>query len=216
MVYITSHLFGSEAICDCPTAPATIHSQAWNIMVDTQLTAGLGKRKRRADSDEEGSKPTGCSSQQRSSPASKGLLRLHGHAPASDTNNNRMYPVTVAASTSSTPERRPVKQMRRMHPKVALVKSTSHLMDIELDPAPISTANNHSDLRPCHACNTAPKRRRDLENYMECRRCDERTCYICARECVGCHKAICKKCIVEVGEEGDPWCLNCYSKRLNS
>jgi len=202
-------------------------------MVDTQSTPSLGKRKRRAESDEEGHKFkydsayssllnenantvvfSGHFTQQRSSPASKGLIKLHGYAPSTDTKSSRMYP--VSAATYITSERRPTKQMRRTNPKVALVMSTSHLMDIEPDPAPSSTMHSNSDLRPCHACKTAPKRKRDLENYMDCKRCDERACYICARICVGCEKATCKKCVVEVGEEGDSWCLDCYSRRIDS
>lgn len=164
----------------------------------------------------------GISTSQRSSPTSRGLLKLHSHTTAPDTNINRMYPVSVAASACHTSNRRPVKQMRRLNPKVSLSKMPSHLMDIEPDFAPNSPhpAKEHthvgSDLRPCHACKTAPKRKRELENFMDCKRCDGRTCYICARECLGCRKATCKKCIVEVGEEGDPWCLECYSQQINT
>ena len=159
---------------------------------------------------------SGHSTQQRSSPTSKGLLKLHGYATPLENGTGRMYAVSAAASTYITSERRPTKQIRRTNPKIALVKSTSHLMDIEPSPTTSTNTTHNSDLRPCHACKTAPKRKRDLENYMECRRCDERACYICARICVACDKAICKKCIVEVGEEGDSWCLDCYSRRINS
>lgn len=96
-------------------------------------------------------------------------------------------------------------------------------MDLDLDldapAAPVCESRAVpavSDLRSCHACNKAPKRKKDLENYLDCRRCEGRTCFICARQCVGCDKAICKKCIVEVGEEGDAWCLDCYSRNINS
>jgi hypothetical protein len=110
-----------------------------------------------------------------------------------------------------------------MGPKITLVKSTSHLMDTDSDtmstypPLDVQHPPAVSDLRSCHACQSAPKRKKDLENYMDCRRCDERTCYICARQCLGgCGKKICKKCIVEVGQEGDSWCLDCYSRQINS
>lgn len=211
-------------------------------MVDSSLSTGLGKRKRRSEDCDGASgvqygwstdSPTAAnanrmissshSALQRSSPASKGFLKLQGHDSASfDGNNERTYPLSVAASTYLTSDRRPVKQMRRLNPKVSLVKTPSHLMDIEPDLPPSSShtekreTRNDTDLRPCHACKTAPKRKRDLENYMECKRCDGRTCYICARECLGCRKAICKKCIVEVGQEGDPWCLECYSRHINT
>jgi hypothetical protein len=235
MVYITSTIFDSNVRHDRPASPPTMHTQNWGTMVDTHSTPSLGKRKRRADSDEDGLKfqyslpysslldkeanmanCSGHSTQHRSSPASKGVLKLHAYGYPAEQSTSRMYPVSAAASACITSESRPTKQMRRTNPKIALVKSASHLMDTESDPAPSSNTNSNSDLRPCHACMTAPKRRRDLENYMDCKRCVERACYICARECVGCEKAICKKCIVEVGEEGDSWCLDCYSKRINS
>jgi hypothetical protein len=154
--------------------------------------------------------------QQRTSPAR--------HTQAHSTSPNRDLPYSVCSPPSmySTSDRRPVKQMKRYSPKATLVKSTSHLMDIETDfPPSISGPETQprpvTDLRPCHACKSAPKRRKDLENYLDCRRCVGRTCYICARQCFGgCGKAVCKKCIVEVGEEGDPWCLDCYARNINS
>lgn len=151
--------------------------------------------------------------QQRSSPSNRSFGRLHAHNTLSyESNRNLTYPML------STPERRPVKQIKRLSPKASLVKSASHLMDIDLElPPSVAKVEAHShhvtDLRSCHACKSAPKRRKDLENYLDCRRCDGRTCYICARQCFGgCGKAVCKKCIVEVGEEGDPWCLDCYAR----
>ncbi|KAF1833051.1 hypothetical protein BDW02DRAFT_570461 [Decorospora gaudefroyi] len=131
------------------------------------------------------------------------------------------YTLVPSKPHEYTSERRPVKQLKRLAPKAALVKSTSHLMDVDFDVAPSCQRNDTqshtvSDLRPCHACNKAPKRRKDLENYLDCRRCKGRTCFICARQCTGCQKAICNKCIVEVGLEGDSWCLHCYSRNINS
>ncbi|KAF2253045.1 hypothetical protein BU26DRAFT_420555 [Trematosphaeria pertusa] len=221
-MFITADLFGCDPGHDRSNSATSIHTQTWNAMVDSSLSTGLGKRKRRSE-DCDGASGVHHSALQRSSPASKGFLKLQGHDSASfDGNNERTYPLSVAASTYLTSDRRPVKQMRRLNPKVSLVKTPSHLMDIEPDLPPSSShtekreTRNDTDLRPCHACKTAPKRKRDLENYMECKRCDGRTCYICARECLGCRKAICKKCIVEVGQEGDPWCLECYSRHINT
>jgi hypothetical protein len=161
--------------------------------------------------------------QQRSSPSSRGFARLHTHSASSiESNRNLTYPVFSASPLFPISERRPVKQVKRLSPKASLIKSTSHLMDVDLElPSSIPKADTHAhpvtDLRSCHACRSAPKRRKDLENYLDCRRCDGRTCYICARQCFGgCGKAVCKKCIVEVGEEGDPWCLDCYARNLNS
>ena len=236
-VVALASLFGSDAMFDRFNSPTAIHTQSRNTMPESQ--AGLGKRKRRMEDGDEGSRSRHerCSGHtiqmdvdiagisnfhSRSSPISKGLLRLHGHGPIFEASGSRMFPASAAASTYTTSDRRPVKQLRRLNPKIALVKAPSYLMDIEPDPTPSSSStgstesHTNSDLRPCHACKTAPKRKRDLENYMGCKRCDGRTCYICARECLGCHKAICKKCIVEVGEEGDPWCLECYSRHINS
>jgi hypothetical protein len=232
-MYITSELFGGSSTHNYrDSAPSTY----WATMTDSPHTAGLGKRKRLDG--EEASSTYGCqpndykgnvsdracrnhSHQQRLSSPSR---RLHVHnTSSSDSNRTLPYSVYSPSPLFSTAERRPVKQMKRTSPKSALVKSTSHLMDIEPD-LPTSTKDDStphphsiSDLRPCHACNSAPKRRKDLENYLDCRRCDGRTCYICARQCFGgCGKAVCKKCIVEVGQEGDPWCLDCYARDINS
>jgi hypothetical protein len=163
-----------------------------------------------------------CMHHQRSSPASR---RSHTHSSSfGDSNRSHPYSSYAASSTSTytASERRPVKQAKRLSPKATLVKSASHLMDIEPErPAILSRPDAHqhpvTDLRPCHACKSAPRRKKDLENYLDCRRCDGRTCYICARQCFGaCGKAVCKKCIVEVGDDGDPWCLDCYSRNINS
>ncbi|PSN60837.1 hypothetical protein BS50DRAFT_199020 [Corynespora cassiicola Philippines] len=204
MVYITPELFGSEPHHSRYNPAAT----SWGIMTDAPLPNELGKRKRRTEEDQG---PSNYPVQQRPPPPA-GRLRLHGPDHASP-----LRPTNF----SHPSDRRPVKQLKRLSPKLSLVKSTSHLMDTEPDPSPSeppsTSSSSSSDLRPCHACNSAPKRKRDLENFLECARCDERTCYICARACVGgCEKAICKKCVVEVGQEGDPWCLDCYSRSLNS
>jgi len=119
-----------------------------------------------------------------------------------------------------TPEHRPVKQLKRPLPKrvPALSKSTSHLMDIESEaPAPSLPTCTTMDLRPCHICHKAPTRKKDLENYHECERCSEQTCFICARQCAnGCREKICRRCCVEVGEEGDTLCLGCYATNVNA
>jgi hypothetical protein len=220
MVYITPGLFSHSHTHAHPLFSTSTHAHIPNHMIDSQLAAGLGKRKRRADEDTDmpSSKHISMSSTdvtrsgagaQRTSSASEGHIRLHGHNPAPPE-------ASVQRTLSRSPkfassERRPVKQMKRV-----LVKTSSHLMDTDSDLAPssppVQKADTHakSDLSPCHVCSTAPKRRRDLEGYMDCQRCTERTCYICARECLGCQKAICKECIVELGQDGEPWCLDCY------
>jgi hypothetical protein len=227
-MYITTDLFGGTPLHNrCDTTTSTY----WATMTDAPHTACLGKRRRTDDEDAPGSyasRPSNrqykqtdshssCSRQQRVSPS----RRTHDSSP-NESNRGLPYAVCSTPSMYSASERRPVKQMKRYSPKATLVKSTSHLMDIEPDlPQSLSKPEAHpqlvTDLRPCHACKSAPKRRRDLENYLDCRRCVGRTCYICARQCFGgCGKAVCKKCIVEVGEEGDPWCLDCYARNINS
>lgn len=231
-MYITSDLFGSTH--------STTHGQAtpWSqrpTMTDSSQGGGLGKRKRSTADDTPSrygdlhdllAKPT-LTSYRNSHyhtliPASRGSpsSRMHNNS----TFDSRIQPCShhLTSPTHTSSERRPVKQLKRLPPKSSLVKSTSHLMDIDLELAssvPVAAPQTYpiSDLRPCHACQSAPRRKKDLENYLDCRRCDGRTCYICARQCFGgCGKAVCKKCIVEVGEEGDPWCLDCYARKINA
>jgi hypothetical protein len=234
-MYITSDLFGGTP------SHTRNDTNIWNqctVMADSTHTASLGKRKRLEGEDPssryEASQHiephalangfgSSCIYQQKPSPASRGFARLHPHNnSACESSRTLSYPIYSAVPLYTPSERRPVKQIKRHSPKAALVKSTSHLMDIEYDlPPSIPKVETHShapsDLRPCHACKSAPKRKKDLENYLDCRRCDGRTCYICARQCFGgCGKAVCKKCIVEVGEEGDPWCLDCYARNINT
>lgn len=204
MVYITSDLFG----------PVDTYNQPynyWDTMTDAhqqQHAAGLGKRKRIQDGD--------------ASHTSRGPRPQH--SSAFEDEKNLSYALYSTAPDYRTSEHRPVKQMKRLSPKLALVKSTSHLMDTDTSTSPPARPTDvqvqpyaTTDLRACHACKSAPKRRKDLENYMDCKRCDERTCYICARQCLGgCGKKICKECIAEVGQEGDSWCLDCFQRQINT
>ncbi|KAF1969185.1 hypothetical protein BU23DRAFT_539982 [Bimuria novae-zelandiae CBS 107.79] len=207
MVYITPSLFGHDPAYNSFNFPTPTHPHIHNVMADSHVTAGLGKRKRRADDVTEGPNPKhiSISSTETDRSGSDSRMSLSRSSPTSEG--------FIRSSTSSNLERRPVKQMKRSNPR--LVKAPSHLMDIEVDmpsspPVQKAVTQPSSDLRSCHACGSAPKRKRDLENYLDCRRCEERTCYICARKCSGCQREICKECIVEIGKEGDPWCLECY------
>ncbi|KAH7379191.1 hypothetical protein DE146DRAFT_682332 [Phaeosphaeria sp. MPI-PUGE-AT-0046c] len=205
-MYITSDLFqvgGDAARLHCnDTTPAY-----WTAMSDASPMVGLGKRKRL-----EGEQDPSA-------------VRAHqqGISSPSHRYHNKTTSITITTPPPcNTTDRRPAKQMKRLSPKAALTKSTSHLMELEPDLSK-HTHDTHahsysvSNLRPCHACNSAPRRKKDLENYLDCLRCDGRTCFICARQCFGgCGKAVCNKCIVEVGEDGDPWCLDCYSQDINS
>lgn len=189
MVYITSDLFG----------PAETHNHSqrnWHNMTDAQHGAGgLGKRKRNHDGD------AGLSSR---GPRPQ-------HTPIF--NQSSDWPYTVA-------EHRPMKQIKRITPKLASAKSTPLLMDTNIDTSPPigfmhGQVQPHvvTDLRACHACKSAPKRKSDLENYMDCKRCVGRTCYICARQCLGgCGRKVCRECTAEVGQERDSWCLDCLQR----
>lgn len=190
MVYITSDLFG----------PVDTHSQShhhWHVMTDSHHDIpGLGKRKRSLDGD--------------------ATHNIRGTRPQHNTSFERNSDHKYSPHAM---DHRPVKQMKRLSPKIALVKSTSHLMDTDItSPASAYTSvevqpHAVSDLRACHACKSAPKRKKELENYMDCNRCIGRTCYICARQCLGgCGKKICKECTAEVGQEGDSWCLDCLQR----
>lgn len=190
MVYITPGLFG----------PVDTHNSPhhhWHIMSDSHHDpASLGKRKRSLDGD--------------SAHSSRGSRPQH--TSSLDRNSDHTYSLRAT-------DQRPLKQTKRLSPKLALVKSTPHLTHTETSTSPaISTSAEvqpHAvdDLRACHACRSAPKRRKDLENYMDCKRCVGRTCYICARQCLGgCGRKVCKECTAEIGQEGDSWCLDCLQQ----
>lgn len=185
MVYITSDLFG----------PVDTHDQSHHhryIMTDAP---GMGRRKRTYDGDV--AHPT------------RGVRPQLATAP--DHNSDPSY---------TTTEHRPMKQIKRINPKLALAKSTSHLMDTDIGTSPpVGITNGQvqpppvADLRACHACKSSPKRKSDLENYMDCKRCIGRTCYICARQCLGgCGRKVCRECTAEVGQERDSWCLDCLQR----
>ncbi|KAF2786633.1 hypothetical protein K505DRAFT_330226 [Melanomma pulvis-pyrius CBS 109.77] len=161
--------------------------------------------------------------QRSSPPAGRALHKRHALVHTVSDNNTWTTLFTQTPTTYLATETRPQKQLKRTLPKKVpvLVKSTSHLMDIESElsssASPRSSTSPTLDLRPCHICHTAPKRKKDLENYDECRRCQEHTCFICVRQCGdGCREKICRKCCVEVGEEGDTLCLDCYDRNVNS
>lgn len=216
MVYITSDLFGPPTSHNPYTG---VQPAQHTIMANPQHTAGLGKRKRIMDDDTVERRP-GSVQHPHSHCSHMGAVGSHRGSPSHHTphlafrnnNNNNNNSLTYTVCSAKTSERRPMKQMKRQNPQITLTKSTSHLMDMDTEPLPQPTLT----IRPCHACNSAPKRKRDLDSYSDCRRCEERTCYICARQCIGgCGKTVCKKCTVEVGEEGDAWCLDCYARNLN-
>lgn len=100
------------------------------------------------------------------------------------------------------------------------------------------SATGKVDLSACHICRRKPTLKRELEDYVDCESCSERTCAVCLRECLGSgatgeeqlenridhdygqivvqdenlhgHKGlICSRCCVEKGTEGEVWCLGC-------
>jgi hypothetical protein len=46
-------------------------------------------------------------------------------------------------------------------------------------------AEGKVDLSPCHICRRKPTLRHELESYVACESCEERTCWICIRQCEG-------------------------------
>lgn len=197
--------------------------------------SGLGKRKRRLGADDEGP------SSSRLRQSEEGAV---GDSTRSHTGNLSTTSPHGSRHRISPTDQRPMKQVRLVSPKKAnLQKQPSFQMDIEIEDRdsptihththththPNTTAHTHThpaptpasssknpDLRACHICKKAPKRKRDMINYLDCTRCIGRTCFICARDCSQCHKSLCRDCCTEVGEEGDAWCLDCYQRGVNT
>jgi hypothetical protein len=196
-------------------------------MVDQAAQANLGKRKRtqdHADGFPINNNHEGPLHSSHLSPSSKACRRSQSFSrPSPESNNSRTFKPLPPSTTNST-SGRPTKQPKRTSPNKtpsALRKHPSHLMDTDLpradDPTPASPPPPiaESDLRACHICHSAPKRKTDLENYLQCQVCTERACYICARECYGgCKKQVCSKCCVQVGEDWDTYCLSCYQRNI--
>lgn len=194
------------------TLPPPNHHNRRAIMVDAAAQASLGKRKRTQDL-ADGLTTNNHDGSAHSLPLSPSSRACRTHIP-------------IAASIINPTCGRPTKQFKRTcstnKPPTPLRKLPSHLMDTDYDcprtntvtPAP-SPPISASDLRACHICHSAPKRKSDLENYLECQVCAERACYICARECYGgCKKQVCSKCCVQVGENWDTYCLECYQRNI--
>ena len=101
----------------------------------------------------------------------------------------------------------PSKFKRRMLP---LKKQRQPVMDDSR-----STSNTPRDstpvLTPCHVCYKAPRLKSELDAFEDCLRCQERTCFICMRQCqAGCdRRKVCRGCCVEQGRNGDVSCLDC-------
>jgi hypothetical protein len=232
-MYITLDKLDNRPPCcePAPTSPSTpplllSNRDHCDIMADPMSHASLGKRKREATTDgysRFGDYDKPLTSTQ-TSPSSKASRWYHAvsHVCPETNNNGRLY--FEAAKPLPAYNVRPTKHLRRSPPtKITanLRKIPSHLMDtdvptihdIQKPPPRIS----ESDLSACHICHSAPKRKSDLENYLQCQVCSERACYICARECYGeCKKQVCSKCCVQVGEDWDTYCLSCYERDIRA
>ncbi|KAI1530994.1 hypothetical protein PtrCC142_008591, partial [Pyrenophora tritici-repentis] len=127
MVYITSDLFGPSTTNDWQhnTAPSY-----WHTMAHEQHTTGLGKRRRQVTDD---GQPANMSRpHHRSSPSCDATFRMHHpNTPPFDSNSSLSYSSFPSKSCEYTTDRRPVKQLKRVSPKATVVKSTSHLMDVD-------------------------------------------------------------------------------------
>lgn len=40
-------------------------------------------------------------------------------------------------------------------------------------------------LNPCHICHRKPTKKSDLDSFADCEGCEQRTCYVCIRQCQG-------------------------------
>jgi len=86
------------------------------------------------------------------------------------------------------------------------------------NPIPSKLPSHSPLLKPCHICYKGPVRKKDLDSYRGCLRCEHRTCYVCMRQCTAgsCgNRKICSSCCIEQGEEGDACCLDCLSRGQN-
>lgn len=93
---------------------------------------------------------------------------------------------------------------------------TNHTHIPRVDSVTERLERKRSLLDPCNVCYKAPKLKSHLASYSNCRRCDERTCFICIRSCeegpCG-DRTICSKCCVEEGADGMVVCFDCLAVR---
>jgi len=108
-------------------------------------------------------------------------------------------------------DRSPTTKSRR---RIAAPKRPKLPARAHTEPSTSQSISTPPLLTPCHVCHKAPRLKKDLEAYEDCWRCDERTCYICIRQCqADCgSRKVCRQCCVEHGEDGDVYCLDCLER----
>jgi hypothetical protein len=114
-------------------------------------------------------------------------------------------------NTFQSPHRHITYSFSKTRRRIAPSKKTRTSFKAVTSPPILDIAKTTIRLTPCHVCYKAPRLKKDLEAYADCVRCEERTCYICIRQCESgsCERKVCRQCCVEQGENGDVCCLDC-------
>jgi hypothetical protein len=59
----------------------------------------------------------------------------------------------------------------------------SQLKTLQVQPATKNRVTNA--LAPCHICHRRPTKKSHLDSFADCQGCEQRTCFVCLRECHG-------------------------------
>jgi hypothetical protein len=223
-MYIPSNLFSHDSLDN-----SDAHSTTMSITKEKPIPREvLGKRKRKIDNSD-GSRHIGCVG----ATFTPHILRLTGynrqrcnfHTTQMHTRLSYHPSSTTALQSLDTESQAwiarprthdhdqvegPAKLRRKMMlPKSQRMALSEITPTEETSPSPVA---KEIALQPCHICHKKPKQKTDLDSYTTCKKCGERTCYICIRECQGgCNdKTICSSCCVEYGEDGTVACFDCY------
>lgn len=54
-----------------------------------------------------------------------------------------------------------------------------------LESRPSTNKDIRNPLQSCHICHRRPTKKSDLDSFADCQGCQERTCFVCLRECYG-------------------------------
>ncbi|KAF1989724.1 hypothetical protein K402DRAFT_451912 [Aulographum hederae CBS 113979] len=236
-MFISPHLFAPVEEAHEPNHSLSAAAAAWakhKGMAQGNFPGTLGKRKRAQDDRQ---KPqdapftTSPPQEKANLPPANTNFSVQKHA-ATDMQSPPYYPtdhITFKAKhepdLAVAPDGPPPEKCRRktLSPKLhrfAHTYSRPHQdalhPDTTLKHSP-KLVVSASTLKSCHICHTRPRQKADLDSYIDCRRCGERTCFICIRMCEAqaCGKRkICSSCCVERGAEGDVWCIDCLGENL--